>query len=299
MLKDLKKLKQLHCDNVNIIDYIKNETNAGKNTSEMIRISYDLQAGNYIKKASKNPEWENEYSNAYAKVLNQLGGYDSILEVGVGEATTLYNILSRISNVPSGIFGFDISYSRIKYAMNHLRKNNVKDSTLFVGDLFNAAIQDNLIDVVYTSHSLEPNGGREIDALSELCRITNKYLVLFEPMYEFASDESQKYIEKHGYIQGLYSTAIELGYKVIEHKILFESNPMSLNNTGVLIIEKNSSNKAEVLNPLGCPITRAPLELIRNNYYCKESRLLYPVVDQIPCLLPENAIIATHYLDDI
>ncbi len=298
MRKDLKKLKQLYCDNVNIIDYIKNETNAGKNTSEMIMISYDLQAGSYIKKALKYPEWENEYSNAYVKVLNQLGEYDSILEVGVGEATTLSNILSKISNVPSDIFGFDISYSRIQYAISYLKKKNVKNSTLFMGDLFNTAIQDSSIDIVYTNHSLEPNRGQEKEALLELYRITGRYLNLFEPIYELASDESKKYMEKHGYIQGLYSTAIELGYKVIEYKILFESNPISLNNTGVLIIEKNSSNKTKVVNPLACPITKAPLELIRNNYYCKESLLLYPIIDGIPCLLPDNAIIATHYLDE-
>ncbi len=40
-------------------------------------------------------------------------------------------------------------------------------------------------------------------------------------------------------------------------------------------------------------------EKIRDNYFSKESLLLYPIIEGIPCLLPENAIIATHYLDDI
>ncbi len=60
-------------------------------------------------------------------------------------------------------------------------------------------------------------------------------------------------LKKHRYFQYLHSAAVELGYKVIENEILFESNPMSLNNTGVLIIEKNGINKTIVLNPLGCP----------------------------------------------
>ena len=50
---------------------------------------------------------------------------------------------------------------------------------------------------------------------------------------------------------------------------------------------------------LACPISKKPIELIRKNYYCRDSFLLYPIVDQIPCLLPENAIIATHYLDEM
>ena len=299
MFKDLKKIKKLYDGGINIIEYIKKSSDSDTNTSEMIMISYDFQTGNYIQKALQNPEWENKYSTAYTKVLNQLGECDSILEVGVGEATTLFNIVSRILNVPSNIFGFDISYSRIKYAMNYLIKNNIKKSTLFLGDLFNAPIQDNAIDLVYTSHSLEPNGGHEKEALFELYRITKKYLVLFEPMYELASDKSKKYMEKHGYIRNLYTVAVELGYKVIEYKIIFESNPYSLNNTGVLIIEKNSNDKVNVANPLVCLVTKAPLELIRNNYYCRESLLLYPIVDQIPCLLPENAIVATHYLNDL
>jgi uncharacterized protein YbaR (Trm112 family) len=39
-------------------------------------------------------------------------------------------------------------------------------------------------------------------------------------------------------------------------------------------------------------------EKIRDNYFSKESLLLYPIIEMIPCLLPENAIIATHYLDE-
>ena len=229
MRKDLKKMRTLYDEGVNIIKHIKKESQSDKNSSEMITISYDLQSGNYIKKALEYPEWEDEYSNIFAKVLNQLGEYDSILEVGVGEATTLNNILSRISNVPSGIFGFDISYSRIQYAMNYLKKKNVKNSTLFMGDLFNAAILDNSIDVVYTSHSLEPNGGREAEALSELYRITKKYLVLFEPSHELADSETKSFMEQHGFVKNLYSTAVKLGYKVIEHKLLIGQDPISVN----------------------------------------------------------------------
>jgi uncharacterized protein YbaR (Trm112 family)/ubiquinone/menaquinone biosynthesis C-methylase UbiE len=299
MHKDLKEISKLYHDGVNIIKHLKNLSNSDMNSSEMIKISYDFQAGSYIKFALANPEWDNKFCGAFSKVLNQLGEYNSILEAGVGEATTLRNIVSRLINVPSNIFGFDISFSRIKYAMKYLKISKVKNSILFLSNMLNASIQDNSIDVVYTSHAMEPNGGKEKEVLSELYRITRKYLVLFEPIYELANDKAKKYMEEHGYVRNLYSTATELGYKVIEYKIIFEVNPYTLNNTGVIIIEKNSSSKAKVFNPLACPITRAPLELIRNNYYCRESLLLYPIVDHIPCLLPENAIIATKYLDNI
>jgi len=114
MPNELRRIQQLYNDNVNIIDYLKNESNFHENTSEMITISYDLQAGSYIKKASEDPDWEDEFSQEYANVSNSLGDFNSILEVGVGEATTLQNVLSRLSSVTNNVFGFDISYSRKK-----------------------------------------------------------------------------------------------------------------------------------------------------------------------------------------
>ncbi|MFC1567567.1 class I SAM-dependent methyltransferase, partial [Thermodesulfobacteriota bacterium] len=245
LLGELKEYKRLMDEDVNIIHYLKNRLKTDYNTTDMIQISYDLQAGKQIKTSRSNPHWEKEYSSAYAKILNRLGKHCSILEVGVGEGINLYNVLSRMTNTPSIIYGFDISYSKVKYARCYIQKKKIKNATLFMGDLFNAAFQDNSIDIIYTHHSIEANGGREIEALSELYRITNKYLVLFEPMYELASNESKKYMERHGYVRNLYSTAIKLGFKVIEHKILFESNPLSLNNWGVLILEKDKSNKTK------------------------------------------------------
>lgn len=303
MIDNLKEIKRLFENGGNIIEYLKDIAGTPSPSAEAIAISYDFQAGNYIKKAQSNPAFESERATAYSNIINSLGDFKTIVEVGIGEATTFANVLPRLhseSQIIAG--GFDISYSRIRYASRYLRDENVNDVTIFVGDLFNSAIQDNSIDIVYTSHALEPNGGREEAALKELFRITRKYLVLFEPSYELADDETKKYMDRHGYIKDLYSIAVKHGYKVIEHKLLFDRNPLSINNTGVMIVEKTEPPdppSAHHTIPLACPVTKKPLELIRNNYYCKESLLLYPIVDGTPCLLPNNAIIATHYLDDL
>lgn len=119
-------------------------------------------------------------------------------------------------------------------------------------------------------------------------------------MYEGASNKTKEHIEKHGYVKGLAFMAKSLGYKVIENKILIKKGPDSNNNTGLIIIEKigNSTIEESKKIMLACPITHEPLSLVRNNYYCKESMLLYPVVDSFPCLMPSNAIIASHFMDD-
>lgn len=304
MLNEINKLRQLYEQGTNIIDWLKKKSDS-ENLKEFIEISYDLQAGNYIKKAKQNPEYEKERADVYSRILNGLGQYSSVLEIGIGEGTSFCQILPLLANEISISGGFDISYSRIMFGSKHIHDEGINNSNLFVGDLFNTPIEDNAIDVVYTNHTLEPNGGREKEALIELYRITKDYLVLFEPSFEFANRSTKEYIEKHGYIKGLSKEAVDLGYQVIENRLLFDSNPLSSNNTSVIIIDKKRDNREADQSvtrnhlPFACPVTKKPLELLRNNYYCPESHLLYPVVDKIPCLRPENAIIASHYLDPI
>jgi len=298
MISNLKKIKKIYESGENIISYLRSNNNSN-NLSEMIQISYDIQAGNYTKKAETNPSTEKERSYSFASIINNLGDFSSILEVGVGEATSFTYLISQLKNQEVDSYGFDISFSRILYGNKFLKKTNTKNANLFLGSYFNCPIQDNSIDIVYTIHSLEPNGGKEKEMLQELYRISSKYLILFEPIYELSSKKGKAHMKKHGYVKNLFSTAESLGYKIIEYKLIFEGNSFTPNSTGVIVIEKTNQlqNLYSEKTPLACPITKKPLELIRNNYFCKDSLLLYPIVDSIPCLLPENAIIATHYLD--
>ncbi len=65
MLKDLKKAKKLYNDGINIIAHIKNLSNSEINPIASIAIGYDLQAGNYIRKAKNNPEFEVQRATHY------------------------------------------------------------------------------------------------------------------------------------------------------------------------------------------------------------------------------------------
>ncbi|MBU3074172.1 methyltransferase domain-containing protein [Clostridium estertheticum] len=293
-LKILSRVKQLYLQNTNIIKYLKEIEGDICNSIEDIMISYDFQAGTYIKAYKKESLFINKYCFELAQYIDNLGEYNSLLEVGIGEATTLAPLILSLENKPNKCYGFDISWSRIKYAKKFLNELKISNVQLFTGDLFCTPFKDNSIDVVYTSHSIEPNGGKEKEALMELYRITNKYLILLEPSYEFANEESRERMLNHGYVTNLYSTAKELGYNVIEHK-LFEicSNP--LNPTGIIIIKKDLN--FQVLNPLCCPITKTDFLKKNNAYFSEESLLAYPIIDEIPCLLPQNAIIATKFLD--
>jgi ubiquinone/menaquinone biosynthesis C-methylase UbiE/uncharacterized protein YbaR (Trm112 family) len=294
--KQLQKIKELYDKGENIIQYLKKTGNNESNSIEDILISYDFQSGSYIKGFSQNKEYIDKYCKALAKIIDEIENVQSIVEVGVGEATTLNMLIKNLKNIPPNILGFDISWSRLKFGKELLKDFNIYNVNLFTANLFEIPLPDNSIDIVYTSHSLEPNGGKEELALKELFRITKKYLILLEPSFEFANDEAKARMKKHGYVTELYSTAKKLNYKIIEHRLFdYSSNP--LNPTSLMIIEKETTS---FNNPkLICPISHT--ELIHyNDYllYSEKSFLAYPVMEGIPCLLKENSILATHLLTD-
>src|SRR3989338_4995090 len=189
--KQLQKIKELYEKGGNIIEYLKSIDNNDTNTTEDIMISYDFQAGSYIQKFSQRQKLNRNYCKALAMLIDNIEGVESLVEVGVGEATTLTTVIKNLGNKPSAIFGFDISWSRLNFAQALLKDFSINNVTLFTANLFEIPLLDNSVDVVYTSHSIEPNGGREEEALKELYRIARKYLILLYPSFEFADDEAK------------------------------------------------------------------------------------------------------------
>jgi SAM-dependent methyltransferase len=205
------------------------------NDPEAIRYAYDEQAGTYIEKVRADPE-------VYARWFRQVAGCvrpylppgGSILEVGSGDATTLAGVLKELGDAVGHAMGCDVSPKRVAVGQAWLRAQGVT-ATTFVGDLFALDLPDASVDVVYTSHSLEPNGGREAEAIRELLRVARHALVLIEPLYELASPEAQARMKEHGYVRGLRDAATGLGAQVREYRLLPVSlNPM--NPIGVLVL---------------------------------------------------------------
>lgn len=298
-LKDISKLATMYKRGKNILSYFK-EQGVDSCSSEEIFVSYDLQAGSYIKESSseKMRKAYDLYSKDVAEIINAYSRKQiaSLLEVGVGEATTFSPVITHLKRKVSKAYGLDLSWSRIRFGMEYVKRRNPKiSSTLFVGDLFHTPFLDNSIEIVYTSHSLEPNRTREREGLEELYRITNKYLILFEPCYELASSADQKRMREHGYVRNLHKTALNLGYHVVEYRLIqHPANPK--NPTGVIVIKKNTSKKLPI-NPFACPIAHTPLIQKRGAYFSKQSLLAYPIIDSVPCLAAKHAVIATHYME--
>ena len=290
MFKKLYHLKNLYKRGINILDYLRKED--GTNIVDDIKISYDLQSGSYTKEFEKNPLHYQKYTIELVNVINQLGSFQNILEAGVGEATTMVNMLLNLNNFKRiDAYGFDISWSRLRYGKRFSEKNNC-EINLFMGDLFSIPIADEAIDVVYTSHSIEPNGGREEEALKELYRITKKYLILLEPDYEIASNNAKERMISNGYVTNLNKAIKNLGYKVVVDE-KFRGSSNKLNPTGLKIIKKIHDKESRFF--FMCPHTGFPLDRKREVYNNKDAGIIYPIIDGIPCLLSTNAILATHF----
>jgi len=291
-INQLKNIKNLYAKGGNIIKYLKSIDGTKENSIEDILISYDFQSGSYIKEYSKNSEFKSNYCSSLAKIIDKLGNFDSLMEVGVGEGTTLGPLLRKLDNHPKNVLGFDISWSRLKFAKEILIDFGFKDATLFASNLFEIPLLDNSVDLIYTSHSLEPNGGREKQALAELMRVARKYVILLEPAYELADKKSKERMESHGYVTNLYQTANDLGLEILDYR-LFEHSINPLNPTGILILKKESFQGNDC--DLRCPVTLSKLDHITESLlFSVESNLSYPVIFNIPCLLKENSILTSH-----
>ena len=296
---DLKKIKEIYKQGGNILKYLRSLKNINFNDKEDILISYDFQAGSYTRFYEQNKSFLNQYAKHLARYLKNLAPINSLLEVGTGEATTLVPLLKYLDNTPSYVAGLDISLSRILYARKFAQTHEMPNIQLFVGDMFRLPYKDNAVDVIFTSHAVEPNGGREKEALQELYRVARKFVVLLEPIYEFASPEGQQRMREHGYVRNLYQNALELGYDIIEYKP-FDITYNKLNPTGILIIRKQFENTEPDPGKLDwvCPLSQTPLIKAEGcYYYSQEGLLAYPVIAGIPVLLEEKAVVATHIMD--
>ena len=293
-----RELRQAYQNGTNISALLRTKTPGGLPTEDTIETAYDLQAGGYIR-ALENPpfrEHKVRYGKKIAALLADLSPLGSLLDAGIGEATSLSFVLEAMAAPPPVVHGFDLAWSRVAHARSWLATRGLSNVFLSVARLSQVPYRANSFDVVLTSHALEPNRGQEETLLRELYRVTSRYLVLLEPGYELAGDKERARMDEHGYCRGLVQKAASLGMKVLRHE-LFGESANQMNPTALTLIEKNP-HAATAVPVLSCPCFGDDLELQHDSYYSATSMRAYPIIRGIPCLRTEKAVIASKFLDE-
>lgn len=295
----------------NVTQFFREQLHLNSNTPEIIEVAYDLQAGSYIQAVQNNPSHYQAYTSELAEYISQyLTPNDRLLEVGCGEATTMVGIIQHLSQKPRSVFGFDISLSRIKFAQNFWQKsfvNNasvrVNDHHFFVADLFSIPLKSNSIDIIYTSHSIEPNGSREVEALQSIFRVARRKVLLFEPYYEKASLEGKARMKRHGYIANLPTAIKAAGGRLCSiTEVKNTSNPLNptyLFDVDIQEVHKMCCESQDTNLVWSDPITQGDLTRYDDCFYAAQSGIAYPILRGIPCLRPENSIVATQLFDEM
>jgi len=291
-----KDLKLAFESGKNITSILKQKSDSNFNTQQMIETAYDLQAGTYSRMLLNDENifsHKREYGSKIANEILSLTEPTSIIETGVGEGTTLSFVLNQLRCPDVEAHGFDISWSRIAWCKQWLAAQWSGNCHLSVASLLNLPYADSCFDVVYTSHTIEPNGGKEEAILEELYRITSRFLVLIEPSYELAPEEVKTRMDRMGYCKGLVEKADSMGMRVQKHELFgYAINP--LNPSSITVIEKNADALPQTPR-LICPNFGDQLIDFGDSLYSPSSLRAYPKIMGVPCLRSEDGVVASAY----
>lgn len=296
---DIQALRDDYREGRNVIHAYNARAGADANSTEAIEIAYDLQAGQYIRNHASEPDYYDAYTDEQSALLDAyFPDCESLLDAGCGELTNSALLLAKLKARPR-LFGFDLSWSRIHVGLDHFRSRVDADCArymrAFVGEMSRIPLPDNSIDVVMTSHALEPNYGREAELLGELLRVSRRGLLLFEPSYELGDDAQRANMERHGYVRGLPDHCEELGANVLDHHFT-DVNYNPLNRTAVTVVCKPGSeiwSAPAFVDPVSHDALH--FDAADQVYHSRERGVVYPTLRGIPVLRESAAILATGF----
>lgn len=260
---------------------------------EAIEIAYELQAGSYT--ANRDTQvslaYRREQHNLLVdRVFPRLDaqGDATLLDAGTGEGTGWYGFEFGASPICE-LHAVDISLRRLDYVRQNVALP--KDLLSVVrADLLDLPYWPRSFDLVVTMHAIEPNGGREHEAVSKLADLTADLLCLFEPDYRSASPEGRARMEKLRYGLEIFQAA----HALADFEVLFEQ-PLSsvtnpLNPTTFICLKRKNSSKGTLRrrSPL------SDLNLVRREDHFAESgagaSAIFPIISGTECMRRSDAV---------
>jgi SAM-dependent methyltransferase len=302
-LFDVLAARRAYREGRNVTETLRQQRGLAQNTAEIIETAYDLQAGTYMEAVAAAPEAANAYAAEVAALLDpHLPEGAALLDVGTGELTTLSLLSRHLAHRAGALLAFDISWSRLAKGRSFAQREMREPERLhcFCADMAEIPLADKSVDVTTSSHALEPNGGRLPQLLRELFRVTSGTLVLFEPCYEINSDEGRARMDRLGYIRDVEGAVRALGGTVRDRIALRHvANP--LNPTACFVITPPPggapSQRVDAAPSYSVPGTSHSLQRVQEGYFSAETGLFFPVLDGIPVLKMNSAVLASALLE--
>jgi ubiquinone/menaquinone biosynthesis C-methylase UbiE len=298
MKPNIGELRQAYSRGDNITQLLTN-SNPNLDRSEIIEIAYDIQSGSYTKYALESSGILKRYASEICDLAKPyLAEHDVILDCGAGELTTL-SALSEHLPAQCQLLACDISLSRLKvgrrFAERVMRGDLARALRLFVADMGRLPIADSSVDVVFTSHALEPNHGRERDLLAELLRVARRQLLLFEPSWENADELVRTRMEQHGYVRDLPQHIDAAGGRLVSVEPL-PNSLNSVNPTYCYVVEpvNKESQPSFADQAFQCPRSGYPYHKQQSYWWNQEGGWAYPEIDGIACLREKHGVLMSH-----
>ncbi|MAU77320.1 MAG: hypothetical protein CL831_10760 [Crocinitomicaceae bacterium] len=295
-MNDIEKLaKELFSKGINVNQYLRdNHPELGEDA--IISLSYDTQAGSYSKEMAEKNEIYKVYGNA---IVEKLSPYfktsDSILDAGCGELTGSYQLIDAARHLK--YVGIDGSFSRLLAGKKFLTDQGVSsfaDLDLVASSLINIPLSNSSIDIVFTSHAIEPNSLNSSRIIKELARVSKRYIALFEPCYEDASLEMKAHMDKHNYARGIRHCCEMNGLELIDIDKNLPSIEPILNKTTFMLFTKSESYPStsragyKYVTP---DCYRYELEELESStLFCRETDTMYPSLHGIRLVNLNNAV---------
>ena len=129
---------------------------------------------------------------------------------------------------------------------------------------------------------------------NKLFRISNDFVLLFEPPDENNTAEGKERMERMGHVTNLPQAIRAAGGELIDNMPIKNVSNV-FNSTYAYICRKINSGKSEVAqdSPWACPATKLKLVRMAGHFFSPASLLAYPVIQGIPMLRKEQAILAS------
>jgi len=206
--------------------------------------------------------------------------------LGVGEAKNWIGYEGEIDQ----LYGLELSYSRLRYAHENLRKiSGINSYSLFKGDATQKVFQKNSVDLSITLHSIEPNGNSQGALMLEnAIECSSRYVLLFEPDFSTASPEMKERMLTHDYVRNIDENLNKMDSVIVKDRFIMDVQETENNLTTCWIIEKKA--KTDSTNKFICPISGCQLVEYPDFLYSPETGLAYPSLSGFRCVNKTDAI---------